>query len=94
MNYFSSAVFLTTTLATTPLFATTSATSSRPYVARDTASVTRWDQTYVVGNGRLGASAFGQFPNETIVINDETVWERKPDIPVHKNAHEILEQAH
>ena len=35
-----------------------------------------WDLAYPVGNGRLGAMPFGEFPNEKILLNEETIWAR------------------
>ena len=37
-----------------------------------------WEVAYPVGNGRLGAMTFGRFPEETVLINDETIWHRDP----------------
>ena len=39
----------------------------------------QWDTAYPVGNGRLGAMPFGQFPQEMILINEETIWARSSD---------------
>lgn len=33
-----------------------------------------WELAYPVGNGRLGAMAFGDFPTERILLNEETIW--------------------
>jgi len=38
----------------------------------------KWDLAYPVGNGRLGAMPFGNFPKEKILINEETIWHRDP----------------
>ncbi len=32
---------------------------------------------YPAGNGRLGAMPFGHFPQEMILINEETIWAKK-----------------
>jgi alpha-L-fucosidase 2 len=37
-----------------------------------------WDVAYPVGNGRLGAMPFGAFPEERILLNEETIWDRGP----------------
>lgn len=37
----------------------------------------KWDLAYPVGNGRLGAMPWGMFPNEKILINEETIWENQ-----------------
>lgn len=34
----------------------------------------KWDEGYGVGNGRLGALAFGEFPNETIILNENSIF--------------------
>ncbi len=36
----------------------------------------QWDVAYPVGNGRLGAMPFGNYPAEKILINEETIWHR------------------
>jgi alpha-L-fucosidase 2 len=36
-----------------------------------------WTAAYPAGNGRLGAMPFGHFPQETILINEETIWANK-----------------
>ncbi|MDD2600412.1 MAG: glycoside hydrolase N-terminal domain-containing protein [Kiritimatiellae bacterium] len=37
-----------------------------------------WDVAYPVGNGRLGAMPFGNFPKEKILLNEESIWQRGP----------------
>ncbi|QQE13289.1 glycoside hydrolase N-terminal domain-containing protein [Planctomycetota bacterium] len=85
-------------LSTIILIATTFASNQppeppRPFLIHDTAPAPQWEQAYVVGNGRLGATSLGSFPSETIILNEETVWERKPDTPLPTDARAILEQA-
>lgn len=46
----------------------------------DNAAASEWDRAYPVGNGRLGAMPFGQFPKEKILINEETIWVRGEDL--------------
>jgi alpha-L-fucosidase 2 len=36
----------------------------------------RWDYAYPVGNGTMGAMNFGEFPDERIVLNNDTIWSR------------------
>jgi alpha-L-fucosidase 2 len=36
----------------------------------------RWDHAYPVGNGSMGAMSFGAFPQERIVLNNDTIWSR------------------
>jgi len=38
-----------------------------------------WDVAYPVGNGRLGAMPFGNYPSEKILLNEETIWARSDD---------------
>ena len=33
-----------------------------------------FEVAYPVGNGRLGAMPYGRFPNEQILLNEETIW--------------------
>lgn len=34
----------------------------------------KWDHAYPVGSGRLGAMPFGDYPNEQILLNEDTIW--------------------
>jgi len=51
-----------------------------------------WDVAYPVGNGRLGAMPFGQYPEEKILINEETIWARSDGHGMPENSFEHLEQ--
>ena len=42
------------------------------------ASYRSWLHALPVGNGRLGAMIYGRVKNETIQLNEDTVWERGP----------------
>ena len=44
----------------------------------DTDQALDWEQTYPVGTGRLGATAAGGFPQEQIVMNEDSIWGRNP----------------
>lgn len=44
------------------------------YLITADAPVENWELAYPVGNGRLGAMAFGAYPKERILLNEETVW--------------------
>ena len=44
----------------------------------DAGAEDKWDVAYPVGNGRLGAMPYGNFPKEKILINEETIWHRDP----------------
>ena len=46
---------------------------------------------YPVGNGRLGAMPFGSFPEERILINEETVWARGKPLVMPEGSHQHLE---
>ncbi len=48
----------------------------RALVIWDNQPAPKWDVAYPVGNGRLGAMPFGAFPQEKILINEETIWQR------------------
>ncbi len=52
---------------------------TNPLVIWDDRPAQKWDVAYPVGNGRLGAMPFGQFPEEKILINEETIWQRGDD---------------
>ena len=41
-----------------------------------------WDQALPVGNGRLGAMVYGRTADETIQLNEETLWSGGPYDPV------------
>jgi len=43
----------------------------------DNQPAAKWDTAYPVGNGRLGAMPFGVFPEEKILVNEETIWARR-----------------
>lgn len=42
----------------------------------DDTPAANWDVAYPVGNGRLGAMPFANFPKEKILINEESIWGR------------------
>ena len=46
----------------------------RVFKVTDNQPAQKWDQAYPVGNGRLGAMPFGDYADERILINDNTVW--------------------
>ncbi len=51
----------------------------------------KWDTSYPVGNGRLGAMPQGMFPEEKILINEETIWARNAGYGMPENSLEHLE---
>ena len=68
------------------------AAESSPLIIRDDAPAPAWDTSYPVGNGRLGATAFGRFPTERILLNEETIWARGPQGVMAENSFEHLEK--
>ncbi len=57
----------------------------------DDGPATEWELAYPVGNGRLGALPFGQFPTEKILINEETIWSRSEPMLMPEDSFEHLE---
>ncbi|MGB0369961.1 MAG: glycoside hydrolase family 95 protein [Opitutales bacterium] len=51
-----------------------------------------WELSYPVGNGRLGAAVFGNFPTERIVLNEDSIWEKLPREQMPENSREIFEE--
>ena len=49
-----------------------------------------WNEALPIGNGRLGAMIFGGTANETIQLNEETLWSGGPYNPVVPGAHKSL----
>ena len=45
----------------------------------DDQAASSWDRAYPVGNGRIGAMPFAEFPREKLLINEETIWARGND---------------
>jgi len=52
----------------------------------------KWDTAYPVGNGRLGAMPWGTFPEEKILINEETIWARRDTFGMREDSHKHLEE--
>ena len=46
----------------------------RAFQVTDNRPARQWDHAYPVGNGRLGAMPFGDYPNEQVLLNEETIW--------------------
>jgi len=51
-----------------------------------------WDTAYPVGNGRLGAMPWALFPEEKILINEETIWARKGGYLMAEDSFKHLEE--
>jgi len=60
-------------------------------IIRDDAPASRWDHAYPVGNGRLGAMPWGGFPEERILINEETIWANTGEMKIGEDAPKHLE---
>lgn len=80
-------VFVAALLAIT----TTHAASPGPLTIWDDKPAEQWDHAHPVGNGRLGAMPWGIFPNEKILINEETIWENQGEMKIGEDAAEHLE---
>ena len=65
--------------------------ASRHHI-RDDAPAADWETGHPVGNGRLGATAFGRFPKERILLNEETIWARGPQGVMADDTFEHLEK--
>ncbi len=46
----------------------------------------RWDNAYPVGNGSMGGMAFGSFPDEHIILNNDTIWSHPKRIELPLNS--------
>jgi alpha-L-fucosidase 2 len=51
----------------------------------------KWTDAYPVGNGRLGALPFGTYPQEKILINEETIWARGPALEMPADSASVLQ---
>lgn len=61
-------------------------------VISDNQPAGKWDTAYPVGNGRLGAMPWGMFPEEKILINEETIWDRRDTFGMSTDSHKHLEE--
>ena len=43
-------------------------------------SAKTWENSTPVGNGSMGLSVFGRTDSELFVLNEETVWDEKPEM--------------
>ena len=58
----------------------------------DDRPASRWDTAYPVGNGRLGAMPWGLFPEEKILVNEETIWTRSDSFGMPEDSHQHLDE--
>jgi alpha-L-fucosidase 2 len=62
------------------------------HVISDNKPAENWELAYPVGNGRLGAMVFGDYPRERILINEETIWAKaNPQVMPEDSAEAIAE---
>ncbi len=73
------------------LFSSHYSTASSADIIRDDGPAEKWDLAFPVGSGRLGAMPWGTFPNEKILINEETIWANAGEMKVREDAFEHLE---
>ena len=78
-------MFLCVLLISSPLCA-------RECLIWDDQPASSWDVAYPVGNGRLGAMPFGTFPEEQVLINEETIWSRRETFGMPKDSFLHLEK--
>jgi alpha-L-fucosidase 2 len=52
----------------------------------------KWDVAHPVGNGRLGAMPFGNFPTEKVLINEESIWQRSAKMTMPADGFKHLEE--
>ncbi|RYG83551.1 glycoside hydrolase family 95 protein, partial [bacterium] len=55
-----------------------------------TAPATRFDESSVLGNGRLGAMVFGGVEKERVVLNESTMWSGSPQDADREDASKAL----
>ncbi len=85
MNALKASVLLAAMAAVVP------ATAGQTHIIRDDKPAESWDVAHPVGNGRLGAMPWGGFPEERILINEETIWENRGGKKIVDRAAEHLE---
>lgn len=51
---------------------------------------TAWSESLPIGNGRLGAMMHGNPAQETVYLNEETIWSGGPHSYTHRGAHQHL----
>ncbi|MGB0414921.1 MAG: glycoside hydrolase family 95 protein, partial [Coraliomargarita sp.] len=71
--------------------ALTAQPASPERIVWDNAAADDWQVAYPVGNGRLGALPFASFPQEKILINEETIWARNSPKQMPENYFQVLE---
>ncbi len=67
--------------------------SNESYRLWETTPAAQFAEAHLLGNGRLGAAVFGTAPDESIVINEDTLWSGSESSHVNKNARMLLPEA-
>jgi alpha-L-fucosidase 2 len=58
------------------------------------APASKWEESFLLGNGTLGASVFGNTESERIVLNHDTLWSGYPRVNERRGkGKEALEKA-
>jgi alpha-L-fucosidase 2 len=65
---------------------------AEPVVIWDNRPAEQWDTAYPVGNGRLGAMPWGLYPQEKVLINEESIWNRRGGFGMPQDSFEHLEE--
>lgn len=85
-------VFQVLTLAVAVLSFDSVAAEIRNFEVKDRKPATRWEHAYPVGNGRLGAMPFGDYPKEEILLNEETIWMGRGYVPNSMSAMFVIDE--
>ncbi len=79
-------------LVSFPLLLSAADQQAASLVMKADSPATQWDLAYPIGNGRLGAMPWGNFPTEKILINEETIWAKNGELHATGNISEHLEK--
>ncbi len=58
------------------LFCGLQVSAGRELVIRSDRAAAKWDEGYTIGSGRLGMLTLGGWPNETLYLNENSIWAR------------------
>ena len=64
----------------------------RSHAISDDKPAGHWELAYPVGNGRLGAMVFGDYPRERILINEETIWAKADPLLMPEDSADAIEK--
>ncbi len=68
----------------------TESTLAQKYVLRFSEPGTKWEEAIPLGNGRLGAMVQGGIQQDTLFLNEETLWSGEPQDKQNYEAHQYL----